>query len=111
VISWGDEMQKALEDVVAHPDRSVALLCNGWIRAGKMPPQRVGAVWPARCWPVFRGLDPTTPAWQTLAQGPPTVWWGWNDLNTAHDSIFAGDLRLRVRGFLEELPLDPSLLK
>jgi hypothetical protein len=111
VISWGDEMQKALEDAVAHPGRSVALLCNGWIRAGKKPPQRVGAVWPTRCWPVFRGLDPTTPAWQTLAQGPPTVWWGWNDLNTAHDSIFAGDLRHRVRDFLEELPLDPSLLK
>jgi hypothetical protein len=96
---------------VAHPERSVASLCNGWIRAGKTPPQRVGAVWPARCWPAFRGLDPTTPAWRVLAQGPPAVWWGWNDPVTAHDSIFLGDLRLRVRRFLEELPLDPSPLK
>jgi hypothetical protein len=111
VISWGDQMQKASQDAVAHPERSVASLCNGWIRAGKTPPQRVGAVWPARCWPAFRGLDPTTPAWQVLAQGPPAVWWGWNDPVTAHDSIFLGDLRLRVRRFLEELPLDPSALK
>ncbi len=111
VISWGDEMQRALEDALARPDRSVASLCNGWIRAGKMPPQRVGAVWPARCLPVSPGPVSVTPAWQGLAQGPPAVWWGWNDSETAHDSIFLGGLRLGVRRFLEQLPLDPSPLK
>jgi len=111
VIAWGDEMKKALQTETTRPDRSVASLCNGWIGAGKMAPQRVGAVWPARCWPAYSGLDPTTPAWRELAAGPPAVWWGWHDSATAHDSIQLGDLRHRVRRFLEKLPLDPSPLK
>ena len=38
VISWGEEMQKAAQASVTRPDRSVASICDGWMRTGKIPP-------------------------------------------------------------------------
>ena len=111
VISWGEEMQKAAQASVTRRDRSVASICDGWMRTGKIPPRCVGAIWPARCWPDSLGIDPTTPAWRVLAEGPPAIWWGWDEPTAAHDLIQFGDLRHRIHRFLEALPLDPSPLK
>jgi hypothetical protein len=111
LIAWGDDALRASSEAAAMPDRSVAPLCTGWVRAGKTPPQRVGAVWPARCWPSVRGLDRTTPAWRALAQGPPMVWCGWTGSSEARDSIHCSGLRQSVRRFLDQLPLDPSPLQ
>jgi hypothetical protein len=111
VLSWGHEMQAAAQGASNRPDHSVASLCNGWLHTNNVPPKRVGAVWPARCWPDSLGLDPTTPAWRVLADSRPAVWWGWDEFTTSHDIIQFGDLRQRVHRFLDALPLDPSPLK
>jgi hypothetical protein len=111
VIAWGDDVLSASRAAAASPDLSVAGLCTGWVRAGKTTPQRVGAFWPARCWPSVRGLDTTAPAWRALAQDPPAVWWGWSGPNEAQDSVHYSGIRNRVRQFLDELPLDPSPLR
>ena len=111
VIAWGDDALAASKDSAARPDRSAAALCTGWARAGRKSPQRVGGVWPARCWPSGRGLDTTSPAWRALAQDPPVVWWGWTGPDEAHDSIQYSGIRERVRHFLDQLPLDPSPLR
>ena len=83
--------------VVGRPQESVAPHCTAWARTGKRPPQRVGAVWPARCWLLDRGLDATSSGWRTLSEGPPAVWWGWTEAGEAKDSIHYSDMRLRVR--------------
>ena len=111
VIAWGEDALSASIEAVGRPERSIAPLCAGWERQGKSPPQRLGAIWPARCWPPIRGVDKTSPAWQVLAQDPPAVWWGWTGTDQAHDSIHFVDLRQRVRQFLDQLPLDPSPLR
>jgi hypothetical protein len=111
VIAWGDDVLSASRAAAARPDLSVAGLCTGWVREGKTAPQRVGAFWPARCWPSVRGLDTTAPAWRALAQDPPAVWWGWSGPNEAQDSVHYSGIRNRVRQFLDELPLDPSPLR
>ena len=111
VIAWGNDVLSASKDASAWPDRSVAPLCTGWVRAGKTPPQRMGAVWPARCWPSVRGLDASAPAWQALMQDPPAVWWGWAGQPEARDSIQYSGLRQRLRQFLDHLPLDSSPLR
>jgi len=110
LVAWGDEVLSASREAAQKPERSASAYCAGWVRAGKRPPQRVGAVWPARCWPSWHGLYPKSPAWRVLADGPPAVWWGWNEFNRAQDSISYADLRQRVHSFLDELPLEPSLL-
>jgi hypothetical protein len=106
VIAWGDAVLSASRDAAARPDRSVASVCTGWARAGKTPPQRVGAIWPARCWPAVRGLDTASATWRTLAHGPPIVWSGWTGPSEAHDSIHYSGLRRQVREFLDQLSLE-----
>ena len=39
--------------------------------AGKPAPQRVGAVWPARCWSPSRDPSVISPAWRSLAVAVP----------------------------------------
>jgi hypothetical protein len=111
IIAWGEPVLNAAREAMANPDRSAAPLCTGWLRSGKRPPQRVGAIWPGRCWPASPGLETTTPEWRVLAQAPPAVWWGWTEPSEAVDSIHYADLRLLVHDFLEKLPLDPSPLR
>jgi hypothetical protein len=111
VIAWGEPVLDAAREAMANPDRSAAPLCTGWLRSGKRSPQRVGAIWPARCWPGSHGPEATTPAWRVLAEAPPAVWWGWTEPNEAVDSIHYADLRPLVHDFLEKLPLDPSPLR
>jgi hypothetical protein len=108
VIAWGDDALSASIEAAATPDRSVAPLCADWALRGKTAPQRLGAVWPARCLPALRRSDTTTPMWQVLQQDPPAVWWGWTEPDKAQDTIHFSGLRQRVHQFLDKLPLDPS---
>jgi hypothetical protein len=108
VIAWGGDALSASIEAAATPDRSVAPLCADWAVHGKTAPQRLGAVWPARCLPALRRSDTTTPLWQVLHQDPPAVWWGWTEPDKAQDTIHFSGLRQRVHQFLDKLPLDPS---
>jgi hypothetical protein len=111
VIAWGDETLAAARQAAREPASSAAAYCTCWAREGKRPPERVGAFWPARCWSSWQGVDARTPAVGVLTEAPPAVWWGWNDAGKARDSLTLGDLRRRVRRFLDQLPLDPSSLR
>jgi len=104
LVAWGDDVCTACRDVTGRPERSVAPLCGGWAREGKRAPQRVGAVWPARCWSPARGPAAASPAWRTLAEGAPVVWWGWNEATTAFDTVHCSGLRERVHRFLDQVP-------
>jgi hypothetical protein len=111
LISWGDGVLELALEVSARPDRSVARLCTAWSKTGNRPPRRVGAFWPARCWSPARGSEATPPGWRALADGPPAVWWGWDEADGLHDSIVWADLRETARRFLDKVPLDPSPLR
>ena len=108
VIAWGEDALSASLEAMATPDRSAAALCTDWARDGENAPQRLGLIWPARCWPPVRGVSATTPAWRVLTQDPPVVWWGWTGRDEARDSIQFSGLRQRVHQFVDQIPLDPS---
>jgi hypothetical protein len=111
VIAWGDGALSASIAAAGKPDRSIAPLCTDWEQQAKSPPQRLGVIWPARCWPPGRGVDTTTSAGKALTQDPPAVWWGWTGPDVAHDSVHFSGLRQRVHQFLDQLTLDPSPLR
>jgi hypothetical protein len=108
IAAWGDDVLRASIATANRPECSVAPWCTAWARAGKHPPQRVGAIWPARCWLSTRGFDLAAPAWRVLTESPPVVWWGWNEAGKRSDAIHCLGLRQRVHSFLAELPLAPS---
>ncbi len=107
LVAWGDDVLPSARAAAADPDRSVAPLCAGWPRSGKPAPQRVGAIWPARCWSPPRLPSDLAPAWRSLTEGPPAVWWGWTDTVTATDSIRCAGLRELAHRFIDQIPLDP----
>ncbi|HKI18095.1 MAG TPA: hypothetical protein VKA15_09450 [Isosphaeraceae bacterium] len=107
LVAWGDDPLINSLLVNGKPEQSVAVLCKGWAREGRGAPQRVGAVWPARCSPTSHGLDAATPALRVLADDPPVVWWGWSAPAVAHDSFECPELRERVRRFLDQVPQNP----
>jgi hypothetical protein len=109
LLAWGEEAATAAKGAAANPALSVAACCANWQKAGKPAPQRLGVVWPARCWPLSAGPTAKSAAWSALAEDPPVVWWGWNHENTAVDSVRWRGLDRRVRNFLEQIELvDPS---
>jgi hypothetical protein len=110
LLAWGDGVLEISLEMWKQPDRSVAPLCTTWAQAGKRAPRRVGAFWPARCWSPARGSDAPPPAWRALADGPPAVWWGWDEATALHDTIVYSELRATTRRFLDEVPLDPLRL-
>jgi hypothetical protein len=110
LLGWGQGVLEAALDADTKPERSALAACAGWAKAGKPAPQRVGAVWPARCWSPAVGGDRTTLAWNALAEGPPAVWWGWDEPSASHDSVSWSGLRGLVHRFLDHVPLDPSPL-
>jgi hypothetical protein len=110
LVAWGDGVLAQSLEVSQQPDRSVAPLCTAWAKAGKRGPRRVGAFWPARCWSPARGSDAPSPAWRALADGPPAVWWGWDEANSLRDTLVYSDLREATRRFLDAVPLDPPPL-
>jgi hypothetical protein len=108
IIAWGEQALNASQAAAANPDRSVAPLLIGWQRAGHRRPQRIGAIWPARCWPKSTDPDTITPGWRVLVESPPAVWWGWNEAGKLVDRIQFSDLRSRLRDFLNKIPFDPA---
>jgi len=104
LVAWGDDVCTACQAVAGKPEHSVAPLCDGWARQGHRAPQRVGAVWPARCWSPASARAAASPAWRTLEEDPPVVWWGWNEAATAFDSVHCSVLRQRIHRFLDQLP-------
>ena len=107
MIAWGHDDDTAPWRAKVAPAKSLATVCDGWGRAGRGVPQRLVAIWPGR---LGRPETPThaTPAtFRVLADAPPVVWWGWNDRNRAYDLLRWPDLAVRVRDFLETLPLAP----
>ncbi len=106
LVGWGDGVLEAALDAGSTAEHSVAALCTGWTKNGKSAPQRVGAIWPARCWSPALGGDRPTLAWNALADGPPAIWWGWDEQNTSHDSVQWSGLRGLVHRFLDRIPLD-----
>jgi hypothetical protein len=109
LLGWGEKVLDLSLEVCKNPHRSIAPLCSNWADAGKRAPRRVGAFWPARCWSPARGSEAPPPAWRVLADGPPAVWWGWDDAeaSTLHDTVVFAALRPMTRRFLDELPLEP----
>ena len=55
-----------------------------------------------------KGADGSTPLEQSLAEGSPIVWIGWNEGELACDCVSWPDLRSLVRRFLDRIPLDPA---
>ena len=108
LIAWGDGVLTAAQGAGANPGRSIAPLCTGWAVSGKPAPERLGVVWPARCWATSPAPAATAAASSALAADPPVVWWGWNHETKASDSIRWAGLRPRVQRFLDGIPLDPQ---
>jgi hypothetical protein len=106
VVAWGEDVATAAKRAAANPALSVAACCANWQKAGKPAPQRLGVLWPARCWPLPPGPNTKSAAWSALADDPPVVWWGWNHENTAVESVRWRGLDLRIRNFLERIELD-----
>ena len=111
VISWGEEAQARSRDVVHHPQRSMATFFPAGSENGKSAPQRLGVIWPARCWPPSSRIDRTSAGWRVLADDPPVLWRGWTDGNQAHDQVTLPGVKARVHAFLSAIPLDPSPLR
>jgi hypothetical protein len=103
-VAWGDETGAASRNVGGKAKSSVGPLCGDWARVGKRAPQRVAAVWPARCWAPAGRVAFASPAWRTLEEDPPVVWWGWNEGTIALDSIQCSGLRQRIHRFLDQVP-------
>jgi hypothetical protein len=103
LIAWGDEALTACRACASRPEESVAPLCAGWTRQGHGAPQRVGAVWPARCLSPAAATVAHSPAWRTLSEDPPVIWWGWTEDNTAIDSVHFAGLPQRIHRFLEQV--------
>jgi hypothetical protein len=107
VVAWGEGVLNTSQDTARRPELSVAHHCTGWERQGKRAPQRVAALWPARCFPAPRGLQTLTPAYRVLTDDPPVVWWGWTEPTEARDTIECTGLRDRTHRFLDQLALEP----
>ena len=94
LLAWGEKVLdlswKSARTRIARSHRCVP---TGQMPA--VPPRRVGAFWPARCWSPARGSEGPPPAWRVLADGPPAVWWGWDDAEASnlHDTVVFSKLR------------------
>jgi hypothetical protein len=108
VVGWGEEAMAAALRSAEAPEHSVwPVLTNGWTGPGDKTPARLGAFWPGRMRLPIAGLDGPTPLAQSLAEGPPLVWTGWNFGARAFDRIRWPGLSGLVRRFLARIPLDP----
>ncbi|MGO9597860.1 MAG: hypothetical protein ACLP7Q_07675 [Isosphaeraceae bacterium] len=109
VIGWGDQSLAAALRSAQTPERSVLpVLTEGWAGPQGKTPARLGALWPGRVRLPLEGLDGPTPLAQSLAEGPPLVWTGWNLGAKALDRVHWQGLSGLVHRFLARLPLDPA---
>jgi hypothetical protein len=106
-IGWGREvLSKSVK--TTPPSDSLASVCTGWGREGKHAPDRLGAIWPARCWLPVRTPREGSAALSVLQADPPVLWWGWSSREEAVDSVQWPALHERVRRFLDQIPLEPE---
>ena len=100
LIGWGESALAAGLGAKARPERSAAAtLRASW---SPTPPRRAGAFWPGR----LRALaPPDSPLAQALADAPPILWSGRDDVAGSHDTLSWTGLRGLVRRFLERIPL------
>ena len=106
IVSWGEGVSTAAKDAAANPALSVAPQATSWLKSGKPAPQRLGIIWPARCWPLGPDANTKSAAWSVLAEDPPAVWCGWNLETHALDSLRWPSLDRRIHRFLEQIKLD-----
>ena len=72
-------------------------------RPRRRPPDRVGALWPARIW---RPAGMARAAVRALADNPPVIWWGRREPGREHDLVRWAGLGDRVRSVLATWPGD-----
>lgn len=100
--AWGDDTLAAILRTREHPERSVrSILAPGRDRV----PVRLAAFWPGRLRLPVAGLDGPTPLSESLAEGPPIIWTGWNEGEVARDQVSWPGLSALVRRFLGRIPL------
>ena len=78
LIAWGNGVEKAAREAAARPVLSIAPLCTARLRGGQPAPDRLVAVWPARCWPLENKPLLQSATWSALVEDPPALWLGWN---------------------------------
>ncbi len=105
-LAWGDARAPANSDDPPPAGQSMADVCRGWVAEGRPAPARVGAFWPGRLWQPPARAKAAWPAdsLRVLANDPPAVWWGWNELDGTRDLVRWGGLDQRMRQLLATLP-------
>jgi hypothetical protein len=107
-IAWGEAALPGSRDGWPDPGHSLAPICGGWAGAGRKPPVRVVALWPARLWRPAGTLEVSPSSLRVLADDPPVIWWGWSEPGREHDLVRWSGLRERIRDFLATLPPVPD---
>jgi hypothetical protein len=112
-IAWGEIAHPSQRQGPPDPGLSLATICGELAGAGRQPPVRVGAFWPARLWRPADKLEIPPSSLGVLADDPPVVWCGWSEPEREHDIVRWTGLHERVRSFLATLPFaqgpDPSI--
>jgi hypothetical protein len=106
LIGWGEgSLAAALQAESRAGDAGLMQTFLSSNRQGRKP-NRAGWYWPGRIRLPLKGLDVPSPLIQSLAQGRPIVWAGWNDGIQACDRICWPELHTLVKNFLDSVPLD-----
>src|SRR5207244_3437007 len=93
LIGWGQKTLGEILEAAHRPEDSLlSLVAADWTGPAQERPSRVGAFWPGRLRVAVKGLDGPTPLVQSLSQGPPIVWSGWNVGDHARDVVRWPDL-------------------
>ncbi len=102
LVTWGEGVLDLVLSSHEHPETSVQPVFAPYL---EKKPDRLGAFWPGRIRLPVAGLDGPTPLSQSLAEGSPIVWTGWNEGDVARDRIAWPELRSLVQRFLARIPL------
>ncbi len=102
LIAWGEGVLERSVEAKGRPDRSAGPAIRA--RWAGPPPDRAGAVWPARVPGIVPGGSPLATA---LGSAPPILWAGQRSGDLVADAISWHGLDALVRRFLDLIPLDP----